>query len=95
MTAKALHAKVDDLMDQMLTYNGIKYTPEQLDAAFDMVKNPTHWKDPIETVIDDAHIAVVEAAIIHFTATIPEFFHDKGQTYVVADGYRAGPAGDH
>jgi hypothetical protein len=81
-------------LDSLTTYGGVYYTPEELDAAFDKVKNPTHWKDPIEAVIDDADIAIVTAAIIHFTGTVPEFFHEKGKTYVAADGYRAGPCGD-
>ncbi len=95
MTAKALQVKVVGLMDQMLTYGGIKYEQEELDAAFDKVKNPTHWKDPIEAVIDEADTAIVTAAIIHFTGTVPEFVFEGSQCYVVADGYRAGPCGDH
>jgi hypothetical protein len=81
-------------LDSLTTFRGVRYTDEQLHAAFEKVKNPTHWKDPIEAVIDDADIAIVEAAIIYFTGTVPEFFHEKGQCYVVADGYRAGPFGD-
>ncbi len=86
---------VDFSTDSLLTHNGIKYEQAELDAAFDLVKSPTHWKDPIEAVINEADVAVVTAAIIHFTATTPEFFFKGSRCYVIADGYRAGPAGDH
>lgn len=73
------------------------------------------WKDPIHALVtDDAlqaagvTIADVEAAIIHYTATVATVTREvigatTAVTYiggapgymVIADGYRRGPAGDH
>ena len=75
----------------------MSYTTEQLTAAFDKVKNPNHWKDPIDAVIDESERDLVSEAIPYFTAT-PAFFSEgvvKGTLNVTAEGYRAGPAGDH
>jgi hypothetical protein len=79
------------------------YTQEELEVAFNKVKSLTHWKDPINKIIDVKDKDVVERAIIHFTATIPTFHKLRNVNKVnkdlwlrvTADGYRMGPAGDH
>jgi hypothetical protein len=72
------------------------YTQDELQAAFDKVKPDSHWKDPINATIRASDRDVVEAAIIHFTATEPKFTVEGAYTLRVrAAGYRAGPAGDH
>lgn len=74
----------------------MNYTPEQLSAAFDKVRNSIHWKDPIHKVIDFKDKEIVSVAISYFTATEAKFVDiGYGKLIVKADGYRRGPAGDH
>jgi hypothetical protein len=79
------------------------YTQEQLEMAFNKVKPITHWKDPINRIIEAKDKDIIAAAIIHFTATEPVFSELENTNAVnknlwlrvQADGYRMGPAGDH
>lgn len=72
-----------------------------LDAAFEQVQNPNHWKDPIDRFgrWSEAERAVITDAIRFFTATEASWESQNDQPgaiwRVTADGYRAGPAGDH
>ena len=71
---------------------------EQLTKTFELVENKTHWKDPIDTVIDAANVSIkaVYDAVVHFTGTVPTFTHQGNTLFqVTADGYRNGPCGDH
>ncbi len=75
-------------------FNG--FTEAQLSAAFDAVSAPTHWKDPIESVIAEHHYPLTAAAVEFYTATKLSFVTlPTGRLAVTAPGYRAGPAGDH
>jgi hypothetical protein len=74
----------------------------ELTAAFDLVEPSTHWKDPIDAVVPaTADLELIQEAVIHFTATTPTFTRCPSgdptdcRIRVQADGYRAGPAGDH
>lgn len=74
------------------------YTQEELQAAFDLVKDEQDWRAPISCGFPASQKDVVTEAIIHFTATTPEFidlgFKDGVPWLgVYADGYRNGPAG--
>ena len=73
------------------------FTHKQLEEAFSLVSNKTHWKDPIDTTIDAKDWPIVHAAIRFFTATTPKIysFLPNNQVKVRAEGYRRGPAGDH
>ena len=73
-------------------------TERTLNRAFNAVANPNDWKAPIKT----AHVKGVDlqatcAAIVYYTATWPkiDYCPATGGFWVSADGYRAGPAGDH
>lgn len=69
---------------------------EELQAAFDLVRDPKDWKNHIDTVIDADKQGIVADAISHFTATSAHFEElPNGKLRVIADGYRMGPAGDH
>lgn len=75
------------------------YTQGQLEAAFDIVKSSTHWKDPIDKIITTPHLPgsldLIYEAVIHFTGTVPTFTTLKdNRTRVRAVGYRNGPCGD-
>ena len=67
------------------------YGVEALQAAFDAVKNPEHWKLPIDATIAEGDRAVTEAAIIFFTGSQPRFLpdHHNGHIRVTAAGYYA------
>ena len=73
-------------------------------AAFEKVADPNDWKGPIEAIIRGEEIPLVAAAIEFFTATpatvaVGNMNLSEGLGFipyvVTADGYRAGPAGDH
>lgn len=70
------------------------FTLEQLDAAFLKVRTEGDWRAPIDAIIDEADRAVVEAAVVYFTATEAMFTSaGEGKLHVMAVGYRMGPAG--
>lgn len=71
------------------------YTPAQLEAAFDLVKNQADWRAPIDAVVPKADEAVVCEAIVYYTGGGVEFIEElpNGKLRIVADGYRMGPCG--
>jgi hypothetical protein len=84
------------------------YTQEQLQAAFNLVANPSDWKLIVESYCTSDEIKIVYAAVEHFTATIPTFdyirladapmgrFKTGDHIFKVrAAGYALGPAGDN
>lgn len=73
-----------------------KYTQEQLEAAFKLVQNKTHWKGPIRTVVlIDTDLDLVQAAVEHFTGTEADTVPVSGYNFsgflVSSPGYWAGP----
>lgn len=73
-----------------------------LERVFDRVRPTTHWKDPIDTIVelDADELAMLPYAVEYFTATTPTITpvpnrHGWTLYLVKADGYRRGPAGDH
>jgi hypothetical protein len=74
-----------------------KYTQEQLEAAFKLVQNKKHWKNPINATIEnpgEEQVACIEEAVIHFTGSIPDVVTLKGgKIRVQAEGYYAMEAG--
>jgi hypothetical protein len=73
----------------------INYTQEQLEQAFRKVQNSIYWKNPIDSFCFVNEMDVTREAIIHFTATVPNF-RPMGNNLmrVSAKGYHLGPAGD-
>jgi hypothetical protein len=65
------------------------YTQTELEAAFDLVKNPRNWKLPINaTVPKDTDLRAVSAAVAHFTGGGCEMTEqDDGTVRVTGDGY--------
>lgn len=74
-----------------------KYSPEELESAFKLVRNPNDWKAPISGDVKAELKEVVAVAIEFYTATVAKFSPSSfaGYVHVKAAGYRAGPAGDH
>lgn len=80
------------------------YRESELIEAFNRVKNKEDWKAPIRAVLGpttEAELALIEYAIQFYTATTARVTHKVDAngtvtaTLIEADGYRAGPAGDH
>lgn len=76
------------------------YAHPELEAAFRLVEPLSHWKDRIDATVDlrnpDTDIPRLAFAVEFFTATRATITLVSGTRYrVTADGYRAGPAGDH
>ena len=74
-----------------------KYTREQLEKAFDSVRDSEHWKNPIKKVLKlkGLDVALIKEAVIFFTSTSASFTSlPKNKVLVEADGYYMGPAGD-
>lgn len=70
------------------------FTIEQLQDAFDTVKDREHWKNPIDAVIDAGQREVLSRAIPWYTGTEAEFHAIEGdpcKLRVTAPGYFAGP----
>lgn len=79
-------------------YEGREYTQGQLTEAFDRVKDPEYWKNPIDAVVTEDQKNVTVAAVVYFTATVPDVYPiDLGQVNKIfrikAIGYLLGPAG--
>lgn len=72
--------------------SGRDYTQEELQAAFDRVKNAKNWKARIDRTIDIKDLDVTLRAIMHFTGTIAqEYSHPNPNKVIVrAKGYSAG-----
>jgi len=68
----------------------------ELSAAFDLVKDPAHWKGPINAVVPESVVDDVKEAVAFYTATVATAvpIDGTGLYHVRAAGYWAGPAGD-
>ena len=66
------------------------YFISELREAFDKVQDKVHWKNPVDAVILTKNIKITEAAIIHYTGSVPTFIRiDGNNTRVRAAGYYA------
>jgi hypothetical protein len=88
---------------------GSRWTLDELSAAFDkavvlteaiMEQEPgsRHWKDKIVAVVDEQDVDVTTYAIAFYTATEARevaVHNQPEKRCLIADGYWAGPAGDH
>jgi len=72
------------------------YSQDRLDRAFEQVKSSFDWKAPIDVWVRKRDQEIIAAAVMYFTTT-PIDIVEETDMYVriKADGYRAGPAGDH
>jgi hypothetical protein len=84
---------IDDHMKQVVeVVQGRPVTRGELFAAFDRVKDPEHWKNPINAIIPAVtheEEALIRCAVIFFTGSIPTFrtTEDGRFTRVRAQGY--------
>jgi hypothetical protein len=71
----------------------------ELSKAFDLVKDPSHWKGPVRGHVEGEDVKDVIEAITFYTATVGHVYGPlrsgphKGLFRIIADGYWAGPAG--
>lgn len=69
------------------------YNHEELKAAFELVEDKRHWKNPINTVIeidDERQMRLIREAVIYFTGSVPEFEkvnYGQNRYHVTAAGY--------
>lgn len=68
-------------------------TREELQAAFDLVKNQKDWKERIDRVIPRSMEPAVAEAISYFTGTTASFYEHKDPSKLIvrAAGYYRGP----
>lgn len=86
---------ITDAQDDQ-TFEG--YRVSELRAAFEAVAPKDDWKGPIDAVINTSMFAVTRVAVRFFTATELYAVNPGSRSVEVrvqADGYRAGPCGDH
>jgi hypothetical protein len=64
------------------------YSQAELQAAFDLVKSPADWKEPIDaTVPENTDLEAVSAAVAYFTGGGCEMTRQVGQVRVSGAGY--------
>lgn len=75
------------MADTEIIFRG--YTREELEKAFNAVKNPDNWKDPIEaTVPMDVDLDLIDAAVVFFAGSAIDWEENEDGTYTVwAAGY--------
>lgn len=84
-----LQARVKELEDKLRIHE--PFTSTEMQAAFEMVRDKSDWKKPIDIVIDDPgpkNLACMEEAIIFYTgstATVREL--PSGRLKITAPGY--------
>ena len=98
MNTQNLDAVQMDSLDKMIVarVNGEDVTRKTLSDAFDMIRDPSDWRAPIDQQFDmmPEDVDMYCEAIRFFTATEPTVMVlSNGETRIKADGYRAGPAG--
>ena len=74
------------------------FTRTELEGAFDAVKAPGDWKNPISAWVSFSVVLVTFAAITFFTGVAPTIAEVKPTDKICrldCVGYRAGPCGDH
>ena len=68
-----------------------KLLQEELEMSFDIVKDASHWKNPIDVTVavkTASELDCIVHAIIHFTASVPVLTHIYGCVYrVKSEGY--------
>ncbi len=68
-----------------------KYTDEQMRAAFELVKNKEHWKNPVRATLpfttSEETLDIIFEAIIYYTGSFPEIYKNKKGYRVEAEGY--------
>ena len=83
--------------DHWVDRSGREHTYADMEQAFGEVANPDDWKAPIDCCVAWERVPLVVAAIEFYTATVPtvDALISNMTCRLRADGYRAGPAGDH
>lgn len=71
------------------------YTKNELEEAFNKVRDPKDWKNPIFKRVWLPKLSVTLAAIIFFTGTVAKVqrFSGRDDATVTSEGYREGPCG--
>ncbi len=77
--------------DTLLTFDGVRYTEFELSFWFDLVKDPTNWKNPVDCTLPGIVAAcdrkAIAAAVVFYAGCSPEFTGTKNGLRVTAPGY--------
>ena len=66
------------------------YTQQELQQAFDKIKTPGNWKEPIRAAIPAEDYELAAAAVAYFTGSNLDITKNKNNQYTVyAAGYYA------
>jgi hypothetical protein len=66
------------------------YTRDQLQAAFNLVKDPANWKLAVDAVVPDGtDLHAVESALLFYCGSPPDILRVDGGHRVIAAGYYA------
>ena len=77
----------EQLLKIITAFHNHKYSQKQLDQAFDLVKPDSHWKDPINALIEEDQADAVSIAIIHFTGCVPTIEPEGDKLRFTSVGY--------
>jgi hypothetical protein len=69
---------------------GTKFTRDQMQRAFDMVRNTDDWKKPVNKSFKfpgERNLSCLDAAIIHLTGSVPTICITGNRVKVTAAGY--------
>lgn len=81
--------QIDLMLDKARMADGVRMSNERIDEVFNLVKPPSDWKDPIDTMApkSKASAAEIEVAVSWLTGSMA-MVADKGDHWeVIADGY--------
>jgi hypothetical protein len=69
-------------------YGGKTRMQSELQAAFTLVADRAHWKNPVSAQVRNIDVDLIRDAVVHFTGSVP-WFRDigDGSIMVTAAGY--------
>tara|TARA_B100000085_G_scaffold196344_1_gene180060 strand:+ start:929 stop:1204 length:276 start_codon:yes stop_codon:yes gene_type:complete len=79
---------------QILEMHKGKFSDKEIEDCFNKIKDPEHWKYPIEIVCEKKWVPLAEAAITHYHGVIAEVEFEEtknGRDFyaVISRGYMA------
>lgn len=80
---------IDQQLDRARMADGVRMSNERLNEVFDLVKDPSDWKNPIEARVPKtkATSAEIQTAVSWFTSSLAEVADRGDHWQVYAEGY--------
>jgi hypothetical protein len=83
-----IQTEYEKMMQELDLQKVGKFTRGELKEAFNKVANKENWKLPIDAIIHESEMEIVEEAVIFFTGSIPSLFDaPEDKVRVVSKGY--------